>query len=368
MGATRRQQRNWPRNWAAIALGCLLVRLAAVHRLDGSEPAANAAAAAGPLRLSPSAPQHTDHSGVLELVWLAPNNEFWEGDFLRDVLRRTGRTVVTRTVEPEAAACASSGGSFTVVVPRWISLMDRLPPEFQNGSCTYGIIHPSDEGLYEWPAPQYNRPGVHFVLRQYALPPGSLSDTMRPFGLGYKLGFWDRHLGPEAAAAHISARPLAWSFAGTVHHEERRQALELFAGLTPNSVTHSSAFNAPDGLATAAYRDTLLSSRFVLCPLGHVNLDTFRLYEALEAGAIPVSMSTNPMLIGLNYSGPYWPLVFGSDAPWVVADTWEAAYAEVSALLAGPVHQLEQRRQRVLAFWQQHKEDVARFVSKAIES
>lgn len=31
----------------------------------------------------------------------------------------------------------------------------------------------------------------------------------------------------------------------------------------------------------------------MLCPVGHYNLDTFRVYEALEAGAVPVVLSTS---------------------------------------------------------------------------
>jgi hypothetical protein len=37
----------------------------------------------------------------------------------------------------------------------------------------------------------------------------------------------------------------------------------------------------------AEYRDILRSSKFVLCPRGN-NPETFRLYEALEAGAVPL--------------------------------------------------------------------------------
>ena len=40
-------------------------------------------------------------------------------------------------------------------------------------------------------------------------------------------------------------------------------------------------------LTTANHLNMLLDSVFVLCPRGN-NLETFRFYEALESGAIPI--------------------------------------------------------------------------------
>jgi hypothetical protein len=216
----------------------------------------------------------------IHLVWIAPKNQFWEKDWLVDVCRQLQRPILVSFTEPEQAQCPSAG--ITIIVARWASLLDRLPPSFQNGSCQYAILHPSDEALAESPAPHYGRPGVSFVLRQYALAPGEV-DTRRikTIGLGYKLGFWRGYRGPPPGRITASQRDLLWSFAGTLHHGERTAAVEAFEGLEPHRIDTSSAFDAPDGLSTSAYRAILLRSVFVLCPLGHVNLDTFRLYEAL---------------------------------------------------------------------------------------
>lgn len=231
---------------------------------------------------------------TIHLVWLAPDHDFWEQDFLVDVLSRTGHTVAVQRQHPDQVSCRTrppitNGGSsgsgecaFTIVVARWISLVEGLPPEFKNGSCAYGIVHPSDESLGESPSPLYDLPGMRFVLRQYALAPGHAPEArVRALGLGYKRGFWEGAAGRTAEATPASDRRLTWSFAGTLHHEERQRAVEAFRGLEPHQADTTSHFDAPDGLSTAAYRDTLLASKFVLCPLGHVNLDTFRLYEAL---------------------------------------------------------------------------------------
>ncbi len=64
-------------------------------------------------------------------------------------------------------------------------------------------------------------------------------------------------------------------------HDHLNSSSAALQALVPHQVDTTSHFDAPDGLSTSSYRDTLLASKFVLAPLGHVNLDTFRLYEAL---------------------------------------------------------------------------------------
>lgn len=217
----------------------------------------------------------------VRLVWIAPQNQFWEKDFLVDVCGHLRRPVVVFFSEPEQVQCPADG-VMTLIVARWISLIGRLPPEFQNGSCNYAIVHPSDEALAESPSPYYMRRGISFVLRQYALAPGEVDHhRVKTMGLGYKLGFWRGYHGPPPSSINVSLRDLLWSFAGTLHHHEREAAVDAFKGLQPHRIDTSSAFDAPDGLSTPEYRSVLLRSLFVLCPLGHVNLDTFRGYEAM---------------------------------------------------------------------------------------
>ena len=48
----------------------------------------------------------------------------------------------------------------------------------------------------------------------------------------------------------------------------------------------------------------LLDSVWVLCPGGFVHLETFRLYETLEAGALPVLQSHS-----------FWSLLFARELP-----------------------------------------------------
>ncbi len=46
----------------------------------------------------------------------------------------------------------------------------------------------------------------------------------------------------------------------------------------------TAGFGTPDNLSTETYRAMLDDSVIVPCPSGWANLETFRVYEALEAG------------------------------------------------------------------------------------
>lgn len=197
--------------------------------------------------------------------------------------------------------------------------------------------------------------------------------NVHTFGLGYKRGFWDGYNGKAPGLRSVSERRYVWSFAGTVHHAGRRAVLARFKQLTPNRVVETSSFGATDGVDTSGYRDLLLDTILVLCPYGHVNLDTFRLYEALEAGAIPVTLKENTLLLDkFQTLGNYWLHVFPTNdhhhhrtVPFIAVDTWEDAYQQLGRLLNNTT-ELERLRHKVYTFWRNHKWQTAMHLSSEV--
>ncbi|HCN78222.1 MAG TPA: hypothetical protein DIT13_13630 [Verrucomicrobiales bacterium] len=85
-----------------------------------------------------------------------------------------------------------------------------------------------------------------------------------------------------------SERQFVWSFAGQVT-ATRSSMMECLRDMQPNSLrVTAGAPAAQTMLEPGAYRELLRESVFVPCPMGNVNLDSFRLYEALDAGALPI--------------------------------------------------------------------------------
>lgn len=295
----------------------------------------------------------------LHVVWSASDAGVWEGDWLKELFQRAFLHPEWHHVRPSNMSCY---GRRMIVVAGSLNDLSQLPPPLQDGSCPFGLIHLSDEWLNDgWQ--KYANPSVKFALRNYYMPPEGahvLPFAVQTFGLGYKRGFWGNHNGKPPALQTVYDRQYVWSFAGTVHHEERKKALSMFEQVQPHRLVKTSHFDAGDGLNITGYRDLMLSSVFVLAPHGHVNLDTFRLYEALEAGAIPVTLSHNALLATKhNVSQPYWPMVFAARSiPFIAEASWEEAYQKMKELLNNMML-LELRRQQVYNFWRRYKAKLA---------
>jgi len=81
--------------------------------------------------------------------------------------------------------------------------------------------------------------------------------------------------------------------------------------------------NKTTALKTDEYINCLKRSKFAPCPMGWINIDTVRLYEALDAGAVPVVLSN---LSGEHSHPCYWEELFGTnDIPFIIESNWHLA-------------------------------------------
>ncbi len=84
--------------------------------------------------------------------------------------------------------------------------------------------------------------------------------------------------------------------------------------------TYSSFGGFTDSPATTGYSELILKSRFVVCPPGNCSSQSFRYYEAIALGAIPILAETS---IQDWNTFDYWP----ANKPWKnanFADTWKS--------------------------------------------
>lgn len=141
-----------------------------------------------------------------------------------------------------------------------------------------------------------------------------------PLGFNEPLVGEIRKLGPRA-------KRYSWAFAGNLKGS-RGEMLKAFEHIPPSSVvTNTAGFMRDLPISDADVAEMYSSSHFVLCPFGSLSPDTWRIMEALEAGAIPVSVKMK----GLDY----FRYVFGNH-PFIVADNWEHAAESVQTLLIDP--------------------------------
>lgn len=108
------------------------------------------------------------------------------------------------------------------------------------------------------------------------------------------------------------------------------------------------------GLDGKTYSEYLNNSKIVICPPGFHRNETFRHYEALKAGAIPISL---PLPDNYFYRG----------APFVIIKSWQELNFTVSSLLNNPQKMLELQEKSV--YWWKNvcsEKAVAQYMAKII--
>jgi len=134
-------------------------------------------------------------------------------------------------------------------------------------------------------------------------------------------------------------------FSGQVNHADRRQMINSIADLEVNRyVNQSEGFS--QGLEKTEYMSYMSRAKVVPAPKGNISYDSFRLYEALEAGAVPIPQNTD-----------FWNGLFGY-VPFPVITNHEQWKGYIQdALNAFPYLNIE-----CLAWWLRTKFDLRRLV------
>lgn len=205
------------------------------------------------------------------------------------------------------------------------------------------LIATSDEGsTFPWARfkpPQYCRLWVQTPRSAHSYPHGT-----RFFGYG----------APEPAEAYALRmnRDIPIFFSGQVTHSKRDEMWEglealLATGEWEGSVVKGTAGFA-EGLDMDTYIEFMARARFAPAPSGPLTQDSFRFYEALEAGAYPLFDLFRPD----NYDA-YWPLLFDYMPLGGIAD-WHHVATTIKQVEATPMAMAQ-----ASAWWQQQKRRIA---------
>lgn len=302
----------------------------------------------------------------VKVYWLThtPWQMDWESNWIQGLLANADFETEIENVK-DFRTCSPNS---IVVFNKSLPYVEYLQ-QYEQRDFSFVGIHLSDEYLNDaYKVYTYKsckaifRNYYHAVLQQYP--------KVTTFALGYKLGFWDNYKG--SSPERKSNRQYAWSFAGASKNEIRKKSIEIFEEIKPNFVryeTGNSFENPLTGLDTETYRNVMLDSKFVVCPMGNVNLDTFRLYECLEAGAVPVALSKTS---SQQYEPSYFQRLFDvimenkEIISFVCEDSWEKCKTKMLEL--GSDDQLyEDTRHRVCAFWKRYKDSLRKKLCETVK-
>lgn len=144
----------------------------------------------------------------------------------------------------------------------------------------------------------------------------------------------------------IGERRYLWSFTGEVK-ASRVEMLKAFQGLEPSLLSRTASISDPNAkrLSKPEFDAILEDTAFSPCPMGNVILETWRLYESLELGCIPI--------VEKRGSLDYFRALFGAN-PIPCFTNWNEAraYAERAAT---DKEALLRKQQEIYGWWQAHK-------------
>ena len=101
-----------------------------------------------------------------------------------------------------------------------------------------------------------------------------------------------------------------WSFIGQVQNPHRDACVEVLKTLPDGFLHIAPMFGGQEGgIEYQEYLDICCQSKYVICPSGSMTADTFRLYEAIECGAIPITDARSPRdAADFNYWDEVYPM------------------------------------------------------------
>lgn len=144
-------------------------------------------------------------------------------------------------------------------------------------------------------------------------------------------------------------------FAGQVTHERRQACIQQLRRLDERGemridLTETDGF--AKGLPQDEYYRRLSAAKIAVCPSGPETPDTFRLFEALEAGCVPIADAIDPKGV---FKPDYWTFFFGEEPPFLVITDYEQLPGYAQEVLA----HWKPLANKIFAWWMQRKQQMA---------
>jgi len=208
------------------------------------------------------------------------DSTIYEGQWLQELFGKT-----RFTLEPVSSDTVLDPNDELVLFlqrPHWTKQLEWVKSLLRQG-LAFKIIHCSDEFAQD-PIEFYSLPGVKGVLRFYKRA-GQLPNTLT-IPLGYHWASVCMNATNLNKSVALENRLYSWSFTGT-GWKGRSSQLEPLLAIEKHFTKFFPDWNDPGQLTKEQYIELLQNTIFVPCPEGN-NVETYRLYEALECGCIPV--------------------------------------------------------------------------------
>jgi hypothetical protein len=246
-----------------------------------------------------------------------------------------------------------------LLLDAFICIHDPAYYEKFKGKNAY-LVHLLDEG-YVGPYDIYNN--FRGVIRCFW---SDIFDqryvTKMPLGYCQGIG------GGRSAALPATQRRYVWSFVGQTGKATRPDAIRALAGVGPNFLSSTdfpvrgNSIN-PDGgrpqlLGSREFSQLLSNTVFAPCPMGNVNIECFRTYEALERGAIPI--------VEKRWGLDYYRNLLGNH-PMPTVRSWSEARRMVQAMMKNG-DQIDRVQRECIEWWDGYKRSYTASIAEFLEN
>lgn len=250
------------------------------------------------------------------VIWTS-NNEYWDQTLLRELLKDCNNYQAYFPDTVKEAIVVIPGaylGKEIDLINRDLQKLDRckviITSDEENNFPIDELEHPNMEVYATYMCDKYHRDIKWLPIGPARLPK-----------IPYK------------------PKELDFFFAGQVNHDSRRKLVEVLKTINNGEILATDGF--AQGYDHDEYYERMAKARTVPAPRGNISPDSFRFYEALEVGAVPIADNVE-----------WWVKLF-PDNPINFIDTWDN-YANWMRL---PVIDQEYRNQCV-AWWQRKKLEI----------
>lgn len=257
-----------------------------------------------------------------DIVWVSASDEFKKGERVVIYYQHT---------------------TATSIIEGWVN---------RHSDLNMILFHASDESC-KADVSLYLHPLIKTVFRNYWRPE-CVTDKVIHLPLGYLKG----KNGPFKDS--ILDRKYTWSFAGALDRKGRKDQLAALCSAAPNHKLHGTpTWNSPSNLGKYDYVNNIRSSKFVPCLAGFYNVESYRFYETLENGAIPI--------IPLDEKNSYANIFSGSMNPPTLALTDMGSLGKIIPILDSNPLLLENIHKDMQNWWSGYKLFLRKLISSRID-
>lgn len=205
-----------------------------------------------------------------------PATGYWDHEFIKDIFADIPQTDRQVVVIPGAY--------------QW-DVVDKINDELKKFDKVLVIIASDEEGKFD------TRKLKHKDMVLYS----QCGNGGKMFPLGYTPG--TREILKDIG---LLPKVVNWFFSGQITHSRRQLMAEALRPLAGGILKETDGFGK--GLSKDEYLYNLTTSKTAPCSSGAVSVESFRLYEALEAGCIPIADDVSPLQ---SFRANYWKKLFG---------------------------------------------------------